>query len=303
MTARVAEPLVSWEEIQDIELVVLRRMKEFAMGAHPSVFQGSGFDLVGLRDWQPGDRAAAIDWPQSTLTNFSPLLTREFEQEGTAPVVIIADTSLSTRCGVNGTPIAKVIARTVATLGLAAAFLQDLVGLVTLDGDSRQLVERPRAGKNHAIHCVEAYQEAVGDHDHGPKDVAGRSESLAGLVHRRSVIPVISDFLIDDPQPLIDELVELNTRHDLFVAVINSAFAFELPPVSDGWVEGYDIETGRSRVLSTSELNLLSSRVRESQDGTTRRARRAGLDVVRIEPGDEHAALGVFLKSRRRRKT
>ena len=51
MTARVAEPLVSWEEIQDIELVVLRRMKKFAMGAHPSVFQGSGFDLVGLRDW------------------------------------------------------------------------------------------------------------------------------------------------------------------------------------------------------------------------------------------------------------
>ena len=134
MTARVAEPLVSWEEIQDIELVVLRRMKEVAMGAHPSVFQGSGFDLVGLRDWQPGDRASAIDWPQSTLTNFSPLLTREFEQEGTAPVVIIADTSLATRCGVNGTPIAKVIARTVATLGLAAAFLQDLVGLVTLDG-------------------------------------------------------------------------------------------------------------------------------------------------------------------------
>lgn len=38
MTARVAEPLVSWEEIQDIELVVLRRMKKFAMGAHPSVF-------------------------------------------------------------------------------------------------------------------------------------------------------------------------------------------------------------------------------------------------------------------------
>ena len=300
MTERMAEPLVSWEEIQDIELVVLRRMKEFAMGAHPSVFHESGFDLVGLRDWQPGDPPSAIDWPQSTLTNFSPLLTREFEQESTAPVVIIADTSLSTRCGVNGTPIAKVIARTVATLGLAAAFLQDLVGLVTIDGNSRRLVVRPRAGRNHALQCVEAYQKVVCDQ--GPEKVAGRSESLAGVVHQRSVIPVVSDFLIDDPEPLIDELVEFNTRHDLFVVVINSAFAFELPSVSDGWVKGYDIETGRSRVLSTSEVDMLGDRVRESQDATARRAREAGLDVARIDPGDEHGGLAEFLRSRRRRK-
>ena len=116
MSERREEMLVSWEEIQDIELVVLGRMKEFAIGAHASVFQGSGFNLVGLREWQPGDRPSAVDWPQSTLTNFSPLMTREFEQESTASVVIVADISRSTRCGVNGMPIAKVIARTVATL-------------------------------------------------------------------------------------------------------------------------------------------------------------------------------------------
>ncbi len=133
MITHAQQPLVSWEEIQDIELVVVRRMQEFATGLHRSVFYGSGFDLVGLRDWQPGDRPSAVDWAQSSLTNFSPLMTREFEQESTASVIIVADTSLSTQCGVNGTPIAKVVARTVATLAIAAAFFQDLVGLVTMD--------------------------------------------------------------------------------------------------------------------------------------------------------------------------
>ena len=76
------------------------------IGDHRSLSHGSGFDFVGLRDWQAGDRFSTIDWAQSTLTNFSPLVVREFEQPSTASVVVVADASLSTRCGVNGVPIA-----------------------------------------------------------------------------------------------------------------------------------------------------------------------------------------------------
>ena len=66
MTARAGGELVSWAEVRDVELVVVRRMREHMAGAHPSVFQGAGFEFAGLRDWQPGDRPAAVDWPQST---------------------------------------------------------------------------------------------------------------------------------------------------------------------------------------------------------------------------------------------
>ncbi len=59
---------------------------------------------------------STIDWPQSSLTNFSPLVAREFDQESNAPIVIAADVSHSTRCGVRGEPIARVIARAVAAL-------------------------------------------------------------------------------------------------------------------------------------------------------------------------------------------
>ena len=76
---RLSEDLVDFAEITEIELRVLRRMKEYTLGDHGSVFHGTGVDFVGLRDWQAGDRMSAIDWPQSTLTNFTPMVVRDYE--------------------------------------------------------------------------------------------------------------------------------------------------------------------------------------------------------------------------------
>ena len=81
-------PLISLSDITEIELLILKRMREVTMGDHRSLAHGSGFDFVGLRDFQAGDRPAQIDWPQSTLTNFSPLIVREYEQPSTASVVV-----------------------------------------------------------------------------------------------------------------------------------------------------------------------------------------------------------------------
>lgn len=300
MTTAAVERLVGREEIRDIELVVLRRMREHALGAHDSAFAGSGFDLAGLRDWEPGDRPAAIDWPQSTLTNFSPLIAREFEQESTAQVVIVADASRSTRCGVRGATIAQTVARTVATLGLAAAFHQDPVGLVVMDGRRRRLAAPARTGRNHAVHCVEAYQDRL--LRGGERDGREADHDLAGLLRRRSLVPVVSDFLVDDPAPLVDELAALEALHDLFMVMIDSAFAFDLPPVSTGWVEVSDAESGRSRLLSAGELAGLGDRVRAWQDRTAAAARRRGLDLVRVRPGEEHDALAEFFDRRRKRR-
>ena len=123
---------VSLSDITEIELLILRRMRNVTIGDHRSLSHGSGFDFVGLRDWQAGDRFSTIDWAQSTLTNFSPLVVREFEQPSTASVVVVADASLSTRCGVNGIPIAKAIARAIATVGHVGGLLPGPVRPVDL---------------------------------------------------------------------------------------------------------------------------------------------------------------------------
>src|SRR6185369_8550853 len=155
MAEVATEPLVNLSEIAEIELFILKRMKEFTLGDHASLFKGAGFNFVGVRDWEPGDRVASIDWAQSSLNNFSPLVTREFEQDSNASIVAVADASLSTRCGLLGATIETTIARAVAAVGLSAVHFQDMFGLVTFDEKFEQVAAaRPRIGRSHVIYCL-----------------------------------------------------------------------------------------------------------------------------------------------------
>ncbi|HEV3060850.1 MAG TPA: DUF58 domain-containing protein [Vicinamibacterales bacterium] len=297
------EPFVNLSELTEIELLILRRMREYTVGEHRSLFHGTGFDYVGLRDWQAGDRMSQIDWAQSSLTNFSPMIVRDFEQPSTASVVAVADGSLSTRCGIDGVPIAAAIARAIGTIGMSAVFFQDMFGLITFDARFEELAAiRPRIGKNQVIHCLEAYQFQKGLQP--LKRADSLSMSLAGFMRKTSMVPVISDFLFDAPDDVLRELGQLNSVHDVFIVLIDSAFAFELPPVSAGWIEAFDVETGQARVMSRGSLRSLSARTRAWQDDVARQAKAHGMDVLRIGVNDQETAIAmsVFIAERRLRK-
>lgn len=302
MTVESAADLISLAEIQNVELVVARRMHEHMLGAHPSIFQESGFEFGGLREWQPGDRLSSIDWSESTLTNFSPLVVREFEQQSTARLAIVADTSLSTRCGMNGVPIAALIARTVALLGFAASVFQDYVGLITFDERGHQMDARPKVGRNHVLHCVRSYQDKV--LSRGQHNTNQLHHTLAGLLRKISVVPVISDFLFEDYEKLLDEIQMLHSTHDAFVVLIDSSYAFELPALSDGWMEGMDVETGKSQLFSTADVTRIGASVSHWQDGVELAAKERGLEVFRVNSDSDrfHTEAIRFLANRRMKK-
>jgi len=296
--------LVNLSEITEVELLILKRMREFTIGEHRSLFHGTGFDFVGLRDWAPGDRFSSIDWPQSSLTNFSPLIVREFEQPSTANVMVVADGSLSTRCGVDGVPIAAAIARAIATIGMSAVFFQDLFGMMMFETDFDHLSAiRPRIGKNQVIHCLDAYQYHRGLQD--VKHGESISRAIAGFMRKTSLIPVISDFLFEGPDAVLRELAHLNSSHDVFLILIDAAFAFEVPKISAGWVEAFDVETGRSRVMSRGALRQMAGRVRDWQNTVEKDAKDAGLDVLRLGLDQMHNVVAIteFVMERRLRKT
>jgi uncharacterized protein (DUF58 family) len=303
MPAAVEAPLVDLREIAEIELFIVKRMSELTLGDHKSVYHGSGFDFVGLRDWQPGDRLSSIDWAQSSLNNFSPMIMRQFDQDSNAVVVAVADASLSTRCGVSGASIAAAIARSVAAVGLSAVFFQDLFGLITFDDQFRQVAAAsPRIGRSHVIYCVDLYQRPRGhDADRPHRDI---TTTIEGHLRRTSLVPVVSDFLFADAPRVIRELGRLNAVHDVFLVMADARFAYELPPVSAGWVDAYDIETGRTRVFSRRELRQMGARVAEWQDEVARLARDADLDLVRVglDRWAMETTLAQFAAERRLRK-
>jgi uncharacterized protein (DUF58 family) len=299
----IDRPLITLSEIAEIELFVLKRMKEYTLGDHASVFKGAGFNFVGVRDWAPGDRMSSIDWAQSSLTNFSPLITREFEQDSTAAIVAVADASMSTRCGAGGVPIAAAIARSIAAVGLSAVFFQDLFGLITFDERFRQLaVARPRIGKPHVLYSIDLYQQgSAGSEGPGGGDITATVE---GQLRKTSLVPVISDFLFPDAPRVIRELSLLNAAHDVILMMADVRFAYRLPAVSAGWVETFDVETGRTRIMSRRELARLGERIEEWQQEIVRLARDRDLDIVRVglDRWEMETTLVEFAAERRLRK-
>jgi len=299
-----ATSLVSLADITEIELVILKRMRDVTIGDHRSRQHGTGFDFVGLREWQPGDRFASIDWGQSTLTNFSPLIVRDFEQRSTATVVTVADLSLSTRCGVAGVPIAAPVARAIATIGLSAVFFQDPFGLITFDTGFEHLGGiRPRTGKSHVVHCLDAYERQTGFQQ--VRRTGSISATLSGYVRNPGLMPIVSDFLFDDIDITLRELALVNATHDVFLVMIDSAFAFEAPQLSSGWIDTIDCETGRTRTISRHTLSQLASRAADWQRGVRQQAKSLDLDVVTIGTDHDRAdiALSEFVAERRLRKT
>jgi uncharacterized protein (DUF58 family) len=295
--------LINMAEIAEIELLIRRRMREVMSGEHRSALYGTGFDYVGLRNWEAGDRFSTIDWSQSTLTNFSPLIVREFEQPSTATVLVVADASLSTRCGAHDVSIASLVARAIATIGMSAVFFQDTFGLATFDDAGQHLAAiRPRIGRNHVMHCLDAYQNGRGLEE--VRDTGSMSMTIGSFMRKTALIPFVSDFLFDDPRAMLDELSLLNATHDVFVILIDAAFAFQLPHVSAGWVETVDVETGRTRTMSRAALRDMAVRVQAWQNDVAGVAREVGLDVVRFgtESVANHLALAEFVAERRLRK-
>ncbi len=120
-------------------------------------------------------------------------------------MIVVADASLSTRCGVNGVPIAAAIARTIATIGMSAVFFQDLFGLMTFDSTVQHLsAVRPRIGKSQVIHCLDAYQHGRGLQE--VRQTGSLSTTLASFMRKTALVPFVSDFLIEDPRSVLSEL-------------------------------------------------------------------------------------------------
>jgi len=147
-------------------------------------------------------------------------------------------------------------------------------------------------------------QEPLGFERDKPPHATTISRAIAGFMRKTSLIPIISDFLFEGPDVLLRELAHLNSSHDVFLILIDAAFAFEVPKISAGWVEAFDVETGRSRVMSRGALRQMAGHVREWQDGIERQAKDKGIDVLRLGLDQMHNVVAIteFVMERRLRK-
>ena len=157
-------------------------------------------------------------------------------------------------------------------------------------------------GRNHVIHCLDAYQTGAGLQQ---VPFAGSlSMTLGSFMRKTGLVPFVSDFLFEEADEVVRELSLLHSTHDVFVALVDAAFAFEMPHMNAGWIDTVDVETGRTRTVSRAAFGRMAGQVRTWQDRVTAHVRDADLDIVRISPDSvtTDLALAELVAERRLKK-
>lgn len=227
-------------DLQPIPYRLRWRPEGILPGAHPGHGEGAEGEFrrhVGLLR-HPDPRR--IDLRASLRDPYGELHVRQFAPRRAVAVAALVDLSGSMRFG---EAVAQRVADLCALLALSAVRSGDSFALFGCDARLREGASIPLARRR----GLEAeVRQRLRNAAAAGAGTAGLFEAAERLPGRRSLIFLVSDFLL--PQPQIERLLDALWRHDVVPVVVRSSAAEEDLP-RWGLIEVGDLETGTSRLV------------------------------------------------------
>lgn len=279
-----------------LEIQTRHLVNDIFSGEYESVFKGRGVEFSEVREYQPGDDVRAIDW-NVTARRGTPYV-KQFVEERELTVILAVDGSASTRFGTQGALKRERAAEIAAVLGLAASRNNDRAGaLLFAEGIERYIP--PRKGKTHVLRLVRDI--LTFDPPSTGTDLTGAIEFLARVLHRRSVVFLLSDFLDEGYERALSALA---VRHDVVALPLMDRRDRELPDV--GLIEVVEPESGTKRWLDTGSRKVRDAYAEAAERADARRAvvfRQSGVDAIEVDTlADYVDPLRRFFERRERRR-
>lgn len=231
-------------EVRRLEIRTRRRVDALFAGEYHSAFRGRGIEFAEVRAYEPGDDVRTIDW-NTTARSGHPFVKR-FIEERQLSVVVSVDVSASGQFGSVVKLKSRLGAEVGAALCLAASRNNDLVGL-QLFTDRVELYVPPSKGRGVVVRLMRDLLETV-PQGRGT-DIGAALLELSSILHRRTLIFLVSDFQTDDVTGLERILRRLNRRHEVIGVRLSDPREAKLIPI--GLVELVDPESGERRVVDT----------------------------------------------------
>lgn len=276
-------------QVRRIELRTRGLVNSRFTGEYHSVFKGMGMEFAEVREYQPGDEVRTIDWNVSA--RMRKLFVKRFVEERELTVLLLVDTSGSSRGGAVDQDKQSMAAELAAVLALTATRNNDRVGLL-LHSDRVEHVVPPKKGRRHALRLVRdvlaarAQQRAT--------EIGAACDYAARLLPHRSIVFVVSDFVSPDYEK---PLTRLSRRHDVVAVVLDDPGERELPNV--GVARLVDAESGTLAEVDTSDPTVrarYAAMIRAEREARQGMLRRLGVDEVTVplESGYVEAMLRFF---------
>lgn len=283
--------------LRRLEFSVVRRLDGFLFGDYRGMFYGPSLDLAEVREYQPGDEVRRIDW--NVTARMNRLFVRQYLEEREITAWLLVDLSPSMAFGTR-----RRLKRELAIefAGVAAYIISrhgDKVGVMTFPGRDLPVVP-PRTGRRHALRIVHRLRsvQATGE---GPTDLAATLRSAAGMLRRRHLVFVVSDFIA--PPGWEHALRDLSRRHDVIAVWIRDPAEEALPDV--GMVPVRDPETGAHCWIDTSDARVRAAYehlVAERRERVTTAFRQARTDPLELSTAESMVDPLVRFIIRRRRR-
>lgn len=197
--------------IQNMELLARSVVEGFVTGLHQSPYLGFSVDFAEYRQYMPGDEIRRIDW--NVFARNDKLYVKLYEGETNTSVLVLLDMSGSMNYGsseVKKSDYAKMLA---GCLTYFAYHQRDAVGLMTFDTGVKAHIPASRRNGQllSLLHEIEKTNPAQGTEFSKPL------EFLAGVLKRRGIIVVISDFYAE-PASILAGLKILRAKGNEVIA-------------------------------------------------------------------------------------
>lgn len=284
------------QQIRRIQIRTSRMVMDVLSGQYESVFKGQGMEFKEVREYVPGDDVRAIDWNVTARTGHPHVKVLAEEREMT--VMLLVDMSGSGRFGSVRRFKNEIAAEMCAVLAFSAIHNNDKVGLIIFT-DRIELYIPPKKGRQHVLRVI---REVLFFEPKGTgTDIPGALHYLNGVVRRRAVAFLVSDFMAEDYETA---LRIANKRHDIIAVAITDPREEELPNV--GYLSVRDTETGRESVVNTRDPEVrrryaLAARQRADQRDAT--FRRTAVDAMRVQTDRPYVdEIYRFFRMRERRQ-
>src|SRR6266481_1735780 len=197
--------------IRNLELRARVVVEGFWNGIHRSPYHGFSVEFTEYRQYTPNDDPRYVDW--RVFARSDRYFIKKFEDETNLRCHLVVDNSRSMSFGSKGYTKGEYAGTLAATLAYFLYLQGDAVGALTFDEEIREyLAARHRTG--HLRHLMLALEKPAAGRS---TDLAAPLKRVAGLVRKRGLIVLLSDFLtpIEHLEP---ELIALAASgHELMV--------------------------------------------------------------------------------------
>jgi len=281
-----------------LEWHVIRRLDGRLQGDYRTLFRGVGTDFRDLREYEPGDDVRHIDW-NVTARMDSPFV-RQYSEERELAAWLLLDRSPSMAFGRVDRPKELVLCELAATIARLLTRGGNRVGAILYDNEIESTMQ-PRSGRNQVLTLTRDLLRPVRARG-TVTELSGLLDSALGMIRRRSLIVLISDFITE---PGWERSLLRLTEHNEVVAIrLVDPSEFALPDA--GMIVVEDAESGEQLLIDSSDPEFrrrLRVAGEEREAGLQDATARAGVALHDISTDEDLvSALVRIVESRRRRR-